>query len=42
MNAQNATRERNDVEAVPLASKCEDDDDETVVWQYPEERAEKN
>ena len=42
MNAQNAAKERNDIESVPLASKGEDDDDdETVVWQYPEERTEK-
>ena len=44
LNAQNATKsnERNDVEAVPLTTKGEDNDDETVVWQYPEGRAEKN
>ena len=42
MNAQNAAKERNDVEAVPLVSKGEDEDeDETVVWQYREERTEK-
>ena len=44
LGAQNATKsnERNDVEAVPLTTKGEDDDDETVVWQYPEGRREKN
>jgi hypothetical protein len=44
LGAQNATKsnERNDVEAVPLRTKGEDNDDETVVWQYPEGRAEKN
>jgi len=43
LGAQNATKsnERNDVESVPLTTKGEDDD-ETVVWQYPEGRREKN
>lgn len=37
---KNSTKERNDVESVPLTSNHEGED-ETVLWQYREESAEK-